>query len=113
LDDLHLHIENDSKIFENWWMANEQLKRAIEFFLELRFNYFFNESSICRVENVSDLSPSDFQQIMQKMSKALNNIIGICRMALHTGTGELSGEKLHEFLEVTEEVFSFIQSTSK
>jgi hypothetical protein len=111
--DLHLYIENDSKIFEHWWMANEQLKRAIEFFLELRFTYFFNESSICPAENPPDVSPSDFQQMMQKMSKALNNMIGICRMGLSVGTEELSRENLQEFLGVAEEVFFFIQKTSK
>lgn len=94
-------------------MANEQLKRAIEFFLELRFSYFFNQSSVCPVKTSPDCSLSDFQQMMQKTSKALNTIIDICRMVLRTGTGELSREKLQELLKVAEEAFFFIQSPSK
>ena len=112
-DDVHLHIEKDSKIFEHWWMANEQLKRAIEFFLELRFTYFFNAPSICPVENPPDVSLADLAHMMQKMSTALTNIIGICRIELHAETEEIPREKLQEFLGVAEEVFSFIQSTSK
>jgi hypothetical protein len=36
LDDLHLNLQPDSEFYDAWWQANEQLKRAIEFFLELR-----------------------------------------------------------------------------
>ena len=111
-DDLHLHIEKDSKIFGHWWMANEQLKRAIEFFLELRFSYFFNQSSVYPVNSSSDGSLSDFQQMMKKMSKALNSLIDICRMVLRTGTGELSKEKIQEVLKAAEEAFLFIKSTN-
>lgn len=93
-------------------MANEQLKRAIEFFLELRFSYFFNQSSVYPVNSSSDGSLSDFQQMMKKMSKALNSLIDICRMVLRTGTGELSKEKIQEVLKAAEEAFLFIKSTN-
>ena len=36
LDDLHLNLQPNSESYDAWWLANEQLKRAIEFFLELR-----------------------------------------------------------------------------
>jgi hypothetical protein len=40
LDDLHMNLNPESEVYDAWWLANEQLKRAIEFFLELRSNFF-------------------------------------------------------------------------
>jgi hypothetical protein len=40
LDDIHMNLRPESEFYEAWWLANEQLKRAIEFFLELK-SYFF------------------------------------------------------------------------
>ena len=46
LDDLHLNLRPESEFYEDWWLANEELKRAIEFFLELKSNFirFFDQS---------------------------------------------------------------------
>jgi hypothetical protein len=46
LDDLHLNIKPHSEVYDAWWQANEQLKRAIEFFLELRSAYFWFWDSV-------------------------------------------------------------------
>lgn len=39
LDDLHLNLRPESEFYEAWWLANEELQRAIEFFLELKSNF--------------------------------------------------------------------------
>jgi hypothetical protein len=46
LDDLHLNLQPDSDVYDAWWLANKQLKRAIEFFLELRSTCFWYLSSV-------------------------------------------------------------------
>ena len=46
LDDLHLNLNPTSDVYDDWWLANEQLKRAIEFFLELRSTCLCYLSSI-------------------------------------------------------------------
>jgi hypothetical protein len=46
LDDLHLNLQPHSEVYDAWWLANEQLKRAIEFFLELRSTCFWFLDSV-------------------------------------------------------------------
>ena len=46
MDDLHLNLHPNSEIYHAWWLANEQMKRAIEIFIELRSTYFWHLSSL-------------------------------------------------------------------
>ena len=46
LDDLHLNLQPNSEVYDAWWLANEQLKRAIGFFLELKSTCFWFRGSV-------------------------------------------------------------------
>jgi len=60
LDDLHLNIRPHSEVYDSWWQANEQLKRAIEFFLELRSTYFwFWDSADLGIKKNGDCHPEE------------------------------------------------------
>ena len=46
MDDLLLRLDNDSGEFDDAWLANNQLERAFEFFIELRSEYMIRKESI-------------------------------------------------------------------
>lgn len=46
MDDLFLHLDKDSEEFDDAWLANCQLERALEFLLELRSEYNIRQMSI-------------------------------------------------------------------
>src|SRR4030043_1437174 len=50
MDDLLLHLNNDSGEFDDAWLANQQLERALEFFIELRSEYMIQQKSINQEE---------------------------------------------------------------
>jgi hypothetical protein len=65
LDDLHLNLQPHSEVYDAWWLANEQLKRAIEFFLELRSTcfWFFDSVDLGTKENKDDHSKLQAQAL--------------------------------------------------
>jgi len=107
LDDLHLQLQQDSELYDSWWLANQQLNRAIEFFLELRSTCFWFLSSVdLRNKGNGDgrfLEPQD----RKKISEAFNIIIDSCHKLLGKGKGRVPVREVKRVLKVAEEASKF------
>jgi CheY-like chemotaxis protein len=78
MDDLLLHLDNDSGEFDDAWLANHQLERALEFFIELRSEYMIRQESIKKQAKSYKLTA------VEKLSNNFNNllavVVGYCDM---------------------------------
>lgn len=105
LDDLHLQLGQDSELYDSWWLANEQLKRAVEFFLELRSTCFWFLSSIEFKGNARGkghfLKAQDPAGL--KTSEALETIIDSCHKLLGKGKGRVPLLEVKRVLHIAEE----------
>ena len=70
MDNLLLHLDNDSREFEEAWLANHQLSRALEFFIELRSEYMMQQDSVKQNETKFYQSTA-----FEKLSHNLNNLL--------------------------------------
>ncbi len=71
LDDLLLELDEDSEEFDHAWLVNQQLGRALEFFLEMRSEYLLWQDYSHKSLKTKDI----YKQISlaQKLSHHFNN----------------------------------------
>ena len=79
MDDLLLQLNNDSKEFDDAWLANHQLERALEFFIELRSEYMIKQESINQKKTKS-YKLTDVEKLLHKFNNLLTVVIGYCDM---------------------------------
>ena len=79
MDDLLLHLDNDSGEFDDAWLANHQLERALEFFIELRSEYMIREESINKKKTKS-YNSTDFENLLHEFNNLLIVVMGYCDM---------------------------------
>jgi CheY-like chemotaxis protein len=77
MDNLLLHLDNDSGEFDEAWLANHQLSRALEFFIELRSEYMMQQDSINQNEKKSYKS-SAVEKLLHDLNDLLAVIMGYC-----------------------------------
>ncbi len=77
LDDLLLRLDNDSEEFGEAWLANQQLQRSLEFFLELRSEYMIchenKSNSQCKIK-YNKLTTTD--KILHRYNNIFEFILG-------------------------------------
>ena len=79
MDDLLLHLDNDSGEFDDAWLANHQLERALEFFIELRSEYMIRQDSINQKKTKSyKLTAVD--KLLHNFNNLLAVVVGYCDM---------------------------------
>jgi CheY-like chemotaxis protein len=79
MDDLLLHLNNDSGEFDDAWLANHQLERALEFFIELRSEYMIREKSIDQ-KKAKSFKLTFVERLMNNFNNILAVVIGYCDM---------------------------------
>jgi CheY-like chemotaxis protein len=77
MDDLLLQLDNDSEEFDDAWLANHQLERALEFFIELRSEYMIRQESINQKKTKSYKSTA-VDVLSHNFNNLLAVIIGYC-----------------------------------
>jgi CheY-like chemotaxis protein len=78
MDDLLLHLGNDSGEFDDARLANHQLERALEFFIELRSEYMIRQDSIKKQEKSYKLAAVD--KLLHDFNNILAMVVGYCDM---------------------------------
>jgi CheY-like chemotaxis protein len=78
MDDLLLHLDNDSGEFDDAWLANHQLERALEFFIELRSEYMIRQESIKKQEKSYKLTA--VENLLHNFNNLLAVVVGYCDM---------------------------------
>jgi CheY-like chemotaxis protein len=77
MDNLLLHMDNDSAEFDEAWLANHQLSRALEFFIELRSEYMLQHDSINQNET-KPYKPTAVERLLHDFNNLLAVILGYC-----------------------------------
>jgi CheY-like chemotaxis protein len=78
MDDLLLHLDNDSGEFDDARLANHQLERALEFFIELRSEYMIQQESIKKQAKSYELTA--VEKLLHKYNNILAVVVGYCDM---------------------------------
>jgi CheY-like chemotaxis protein len=78
MDDLLLHLDNDSGEFSDAWLANHQLERALEFFIELRSEYIIRQESIKKKTKSYKLTAAE--KLLHNFHNLLAVVVGYCDM---------------------------------
>lgn len=78
MDDLLLHLDNDSEEFDDARLANHQLERALEFFIELRSEYMIWQESIKKQAKSYKLTAIDI--LLNNFNNLLAVVVGCCDM---------------------------------
>jgi CheY-like chemotaxis protein len=76
MDDLLLHLDNDSGEFDDAWLANHQLERALEFFIELRSEYMIRQESIKKQTKSYKLTA--VENLLHNFNNLLAVVVGYC-----------------------------------
>jgi CheY-like chemotaxis protein len=79
MDDLLLHLDNDSGEFDDAWLANHQLGRALEFFIELRSEYMIQQESINQ-EKTKYYKSTAVENLLHIFNNLLAVVVGYCDM---------------------------------
>jgi CheY-like chemotaxis protein len=79
MDDLLLQLDNDSGEFDDAWLANHQLERALEFFIELRSEYMIRQESINQKKTKSYKSTA-VEILSHNFNNLLAIVVGYCDM---------------------------------
>jgi CheY-like chemotaxis protein len=79
MDDLLLHLDKDSGVFDDAWLANQQLERALEFFIELRSVYMIRQESINQKKTRS-YNLNTVEKLLNKFNNILAIVVGYCDM---------------------------------
>jgi CheY-like chemotaxis protein len=79
MDDLLLHLNNDSGEFDDAWLANHQLERALEFFIELRSEYMIRQESISQ-KKAKSYKLTAAEKLLNNFNNLLAVIVGYCDM---------------------------------
>ena len=86
MDDLLLQLDNDSGGFDDAWLANHQLERALEFFIELRSEYMIRQESINQKKTKSYKSTA-VEKLLHNFNNLLAVVIGYCDMVQNDFAG--------------------------
>jgi CheY-like chemotaxis protein len=78
MDDLLLHLDTDSGEFDDARLANHQLERALEFFIELRSEYMIRQESI--QEQAKSYKLTAIEKLMHNFNNLLAVVVGYCDM---------------------------------
>jgi CheY-like chemotaxis protein len=77
MDNLLLHLDNDSGDFDDAWLANYQLERALEFFIELRSEYMIQQESVNqKKKKYYKLTTAD--KLLHNFNNLLASVVGYC-----------------------------------
>ena len=76
MDNLLLHLDNDSGEFDDAWLANHQLERALELFIELRSEYMIRQESIKNQAKSYKLTA--VERLMHNFNNLLTVVVGYC-----------------------------------
>jgi CheY-like chemotaxis protein len=79
MDDLLLHLNHDSGEFDDAWLANHQLERALEFFLELRSEYMIQQESVNQKKKKS-YNFNAVEKLLNNFNNLLAVVVGYCDM---------------------------------
>jgi hypothetical protein len=79
MDNLLLHLDNDSGEFDDAWLANHQLERALEFFIELRSEYMILQESINQ-KNTKSYKLTTVEKLLHNFNNLLEVVVGYCDM---------------------------------
>ena len=113
LDDLLLQLDNKSSEYDDAWLANQQLERALEFFIELRSLYLFWQEKFQHIEWSSGTdSLSTIDILTHKLYNALLVITTKCDLMSIYGNKTI--EELNNYQEINEtieNIKSFIYET--
>lgn len=77
MDNLLLHLDNDFGGFDDAWLANHQLERALEFFIELRSEYMIRQESINQKKTKS-YKLTAVEKLLHDFNNLLSIIVGYC-----------------------------------
>jgi CheY-like chemotaxis protein len=79
LDNFLLHLDNDSADSDEAWLANHQLERALEFFIELRSEYMIQQKSINQ-EETKYYKLTAVEELLHNFNNLLAVVVGYCDM---------------------------------
>jgi len=79
MDDLLLHLNNDSGEFDDAWLANHQLERALEFFIQLRSEYMIQQESINQGK-IKYYKLTAVEELLHNFNNLLAVVVGYCDM---------------------------------
>ena len=79
MDDLLLHLNHDSGEFDDAWLANHQLERALEFFMELRSEYMIRQESVNQKKTKS-YKLTAVEKSLHNFNNLLAVVVGYCDM---------------------------------
>jgi CheY-like chemotaxis protein len=103
MDDLFLHLDNDSCEFDDAWLANHQLERALEFFIELRSEYMIRQESIKKQTKSYKLTA--VEKLMHKFNNLSEVIIGYSDM-INNANGDI-----WRIAQITDNIYKSIQNS--
>ena len=83
MDDLLLHLDNNSGEFDDAWLANHQLERALEFFIELRSEFMIQQESINR-EKTKHYKLTAVEKLLHNFNNLMAVVVGYCDMMQNT-----------------------------
>jgi CheY-like chemotaxis protein len=79
MDDLLLHLNHDSGDFDDAWLANDQLERALEFFMELRSEYMIQQESFNQ-KKIKSYKLTAVEKLLHNFNNLLAVVVGYCDM---------------------------------
>jgi CheY-like chemotaxis protein len=103
MDDLLLHLDDDSGEFDDAWLANHQLERALEFFIELRSEYMIWQDSIKKQAKSYELTA--VEKLLHKFNNLLAVIVGYCDM-IKNGSADV-----RHIGQITDNIYKSIQNS--
>jgi CheY-like chemotaxis protein len=79
MDNLLLHLDNDSGEFDEAWLANDQLSRALKFFIELRSEYMIRQESVNQ-NKTKYYKLTAVEVLLHNFNNLLAVVVGYCDM---------------------------------
>ncbi|MCG2772212.1 MAG: hypothetical protein L6277_09005, partial [Desulfobacterales bacterium] len=103
MDDLLLRLDNDSGEFDDAWLANNQLERALEFFIELRAEYMIRQESINQKAKSYKLTA--VEKLLHNFNNLLAVVVGYCDMIKDDITD------VQQIGQITDNIYKSIQKS--
>ena len=104
MDDLLLHLDNDSGEFDDAWLANHQLERALEFFIELRSEYMIRQESINQKKTKS-YKLTAVEKLLHNFNNLLAVVVGYCDMIQNDFAD------VRHICQITDHIYKSIQNS--
>jgi len=102
MDDLLLQLDNDSGEFDDAWLANHQLERALEFFIELRSEYMIRQDFINQKKTKS-YNLTAAETLLHNFNNLLAVVVGYCDII------ENKFVDVSNITRITEHIYKYIQ----